>query len=129
MPELRLGPFPVRTQRTRIEAYKSAVSAMKALPSNDPRNWTNQASIHQNHCPHQNWWFLPWHRAHLFMFEEALRRSDPPRTANVTVPYWDWSALPSGKRYPKAFEEPGSVLNHNRLRKAVCRTVSGPENS
>ena len=42
-----------------IVAYKDAVSAMKALPSNDPRNWTKQAEIHLNHCPHGNWWFLP----------------------------------------------------------------------
>ena len=38
-------------------------------------------------CEHANDTFLPWHRAHLFLFEEALRRSDPPRTSNVTLPY------------------------------------------
>jgi tyrosinase-like protein len=75
-------------------------------------------------CEHANDTFMPWHRAHLFLFEEALRRSDPPRTANVTLPYWDWSALPSGTRYPKAFEDPNSVLNHQgRASKKVCRAA------
>ena len=64
-------------------------------------------------CEHANNTYMPWHRAHLFLFEEALRRSDPPRTENVTVPYWDWSALPSGSRFPKAFENTGSVLFHD----------------
>src|SRR5262245_36398145 len=56
-----------------IETYKAAVSAMKALPSSDPRNWTRQAQIHFDHCPHGNWYFLPWHRAYLFLFEQICR--------------------------------------------------------
>ena len=75
-------------------------------------------------CEHANDTFMPWHRAHLFLFEEALRRSDPPRTENVTVPYWDWSALPSGSRFPKAFENTGSVLFHDfRNDTPICRTA------
>jgi tyrosinase len=61
-------------------------------------------------CEHGNETFLPWHRAHLFAFEEALRKTDPPRTSNVTVPYWDWSVMPTGDRYPKVFEDPKSPL-------------------
>src|SRR5690348_15895446 len=45
-----------------IEAYKSAVAQMKSLPPSDPRNWSNHADIHRNHCPLGNWLFLPWHR-------------------------------------------------------------------
>src|SRR5688500_14408928 len=48
-----------------IVSYRQAVSAMRALPSSDPRNWTRQAQIHLNFCPHGNWFFLPWHRAYL----------------------------------------------------------------
>jgi tyrosinase len=61
-------------------------------------------------CEHGNETFLPWHRAHLFAFEEALRRTDPPRTSLVTLPYWDFSIMPSGDRYPKIFEDPKSAL-------------------
>jgi tyrosinase len=42
-----------------LVSYRTAVAAMKALPTSDPRNWTNVASIHQNGCPHGNWFFLP----------------------------------------------------------------------
>ena len=45
-----------------IQTYAEAVTKMQALPASDPRNWANQALIHNNHCPHQNWWLLPWHR-------------------------------------------------------------------
>jgi hypothetical protein len=40
---------------------------------------------------------IPWHRARLAGFEKLLRDSDPPRTANVTIPYWDWTKPASGK--------------------------------
>ena len=76
-----------------IQTYKDAVAAMKALPSSDGRNWTKQAEIHQNHCPHGNWWFLPWHRAYLFYFERICRKL----TGNndFALPYWNWTSSPS----------------------------------
>lgn len=72
-----------------IDTYKAAVAAMKALPVSDPRNWTNQAAIHQNFCPHNNWFFLPWHRAYLLFFEQICREV----TGNTTfaLPYWNWT--------------------------------------
>ena len=32
-----------------INGYKTAVTAMKALPSTDPRSWSYQAAIHGTH--------------------------------------------------------------------------------
>ncbi|HEU4881533.1 MAG TPA: tyrosinase family protein [Longimicrobium sp.] len=72
-----------------IDAYKAAVTAMKALPTTDGRNWTRQAQIHLDHCPHGNWFFLPWHRAYLFYFEKicrALSGYEP-----FALPYWNWT--------------------------------------
>lgn len=76
-----------------IQTYKDAVAAMKALPISDGRNWTKQADIHNNKCPHQNWWFLPWHRAYLANFESICRKL----TSNndFALPYWNWSTSPS----------------------------------
>jgi tyrosinase len=88
-----------------IEAYKSAVSAMKALPSSDPRNWTNQASIHLNHCPHQNWWFLPWHRAYLLYFERICRKLSGYN--DFALPYWNWTTSPA---VPAVFWGAGNPL-------------------
>src|SRR5262249_1625009 len=53
----------------------------------DPRNYNNQALIHQNHCQHGWERFLPWHRAYLYEFEQNLQDFVP----DVMVPYWDWT--------------------------------------
>ena len=76
-----------------IQTYKDAVNAMKALPATDGRNWTKQAQIHNNHCVHGNWWFLPWHRAYLFYFEAICRKL----TGNndFALPYWNWTTSPN----------------------------------
>jgi tyrosinase len=76
-----------------IQTYKDAVSAMKALPASDGRNWTKQAEIHNNHCVHGNWWFLPWHRAYLFYFEAICRKLTGNN--NFALPYWNWTTTPS----------------------------------
>lgn len=72
-----------------VQTYRDAVAAMKALPSNNPRSWTAQANIHLNHCPHANWFFLPWHRAYLLYFEQICREL----TGNngFALPYWNWT--------------------------------------
>src|SRR6185369_6659163 len=57
-----------------LEVYSAAVAAMRALPSNDPRNWTKQAGIHFDHCRHGSWFFFPWHRAYLSYFEAICRK-------------------------------------------------------
>jgi tyrosinase len=75
-----------------VASYRKAVAAMKALPSSDRRNWRNQALIHQNSCPHGNWFFLPWHRAYLIAFERICRQLSG--NASFALPYWDWSANP-----------------------------------
>lgn len=66
-------------------------------------------------CEHQKDTFLQWHRAQLYYYEQALRAADPeglhgPKTADVTLPYWNFTHKPSGVRFPKAFEDPTSPL-------------------
>jgi tyrosinase len=68
-------------------------------------------------CEHGSEMFFPWHRAHLAGFEQLLQRSDPPRTANVTIPYWDFTQPPSGKLFPAAFEDQNSPLFNTGRRK------------
>jgi len=70
----------------------------------------------QGGCQHESEDFLTWHRHLLYDFERALQAADPPRTRNVTLPYWNFTKPPTGVRFPRAFEVPGSVLRHdNRL--------------
>jgi len=91
-----------------IQTYNAAVAAMMALPSTDGRNWTRQAQIHNDHCTHGNWWFLPWHRAYLYYFESICRKL----TGNndFALPYWNWTTSPS---IPAPFWS-GSLLHSPR---------------
>lgn len=76
-----------------LAAYRTAVSEMKNLPQSDPRNWVRQAQIHENNCPHGNWYFLPWHRKYILDFEEICRElsGDP----DFALPYWNWTTTRS----------------------------------
>jgi tyrosinase len=79
---------------------------------------------HPGVCEHGKDLFLIWHRAQFYYFEQILRAADPdgtikdsrgvtgPSTRDVAVPYWNWTRKPTGVRYPKAFEQDGSPLNH-----------------
>lgn len=81
-----------------LDAYRRAIDAMKALPSTDPRSWQAQAEIHDNHCPHGNAFFLPWHRAYLQYFEQVIRAMSGD--SGFALPYWNWSTHPT---LPPAF--------------------------
>jgi tyrosinase len=131
-PRVRKNIDTLRPQE--LADYEHAISKLMEISRSDPQSIDGHTYFEQLHdgdlgpCEHKNDTFMPWHRAHLFLFEEALRRSDPPRTETVTVPYWNWSALPSGWRYPKAFENESSVLFHEfRNETPICRTVDAPD--
>ncbi|MFT3718606.1 tyrosinase family protein [Pseudorhodoferax sp.] len=72
-----------------VETYRAAVAAMKALPASDRRSWNAQAQIHFDHCPHGNWFFLPWHRAYLLYFEQICRELTGAQ--DFALPYWNWT--------------------------------------
>lgn len=101
-----------------LAAYSLAITRMKALPSSDRRNWTNQARIHLNFCPHGNWLFLPWHRAYLLYFERICRRLSG--MAGFALPYWNWSVAP---RVPAPFWS-GALRDPNRI--ATATSVADP---
>jgi tyrosinase len=88
-----------------LEAYRAAVTAMQRLPSSDRRNWTRQAEIHLNFCPHGNWLFLPWHRAYLYYFEEICRELSGMN--EFALPYWNWQDNPT---MPAVFWDAASPL-------------------
>jgi len=92
-----------------LETYRDAVTKMVNLPASDGRNWTKQAEIHQNFCPHGNWFFLPWHRAYLNYFEQICR--ELTGNQDFALPYWDWTADP---HVPAAFWGSGNSLFHPR---------------
>ena len=104
---LRRNVWDLDPNGPELNDYRKAIKAMQALPIKDPRSWDGQASIHLNSCPHNNWFFVTWHRAYLFYFEKLIQQySGNPKFA---LPYWDWSMKPE---IPPAFldKRPGNPL-------------------
>jgi len=94
--------------------YIHALNILRARSQQNPDDQTGydfQAGLHNDPfigpCEHGNDLFFAWHRAHLYYFEQLLQEADPPRTANVTIPYWDWLHPEMNGRFPKAFATPG----------------------
>ena len=106
-----------------VDIYRHAVELMKALPASDPRNWTKQAEIHQNFCPHGNWFFFPWHRVYLHYFEDICRKLTNEPT--FALPYWDWCLNPSN--IPAAYWGAGNAL-YDSTRFATQASVPDPSN-
>jgi tyrosinase len=90
-----------------LVAYRTAVKEMRNLPESNPRNWRRQARIHENNCPHGNWYFLPWHRKYILDFEQICR--DLSGDSDFALPYWNWT---STRHIPAPFWE--GTLDSNR---------------
>jgi tyrosinase len=75
-----------------IGTLRSGFSSMLGL--GDDRGYEYWAGIHglplPISCTHGSPFFLPWHRAYLFYFEQYLLDVMPPGAA-VSLPWWDWS--------------------------------------
>ncbi|HEV2176785.1 MAG TPA: tyrosinase family protein [Terriglobia bacterium] len=106
-----------------ITTYKNAVTAMKALPSSDPRSWVGQKNIHLNKCIHRNWLWLPWHRVYLVYFERICRKLTGDN--NFALPYWNWNTHPA---VPDPFWDTSSSLydpqpgDPNQTGRAITQT-------
>lgn len=94
MPEVRLGPFSVRTERTKIEAYRSATRAGgQGVPAAFPICWLGEPEIRaavEKACGNR----LPLHEGQTFDYTRRLEveaeyrlslsvseEADPPRLA------------------------------------------------
>lgn len=103
-----------------LSDYIHAIDVLRARSAADPDDVTGydfQAALHNDGsvgpCEHGSDLFLPWHRAHLYYFERLLQAADPPRTANVTIPYWDWLHPQATGKFPAAFSQPGLDSGRN----------------
>lgn len=119
-----------------LVALRDFVRRMKDPARNgQPVSWVSFANIHGtdagfNLCPHGNWYFLPWHRGYVHMYEQAVRNLTGQ--TDFAMPYWDWSGHPD---FPAAFGDevfdgqpnplfvPGRAM---RTGDRVPTSVSGP---
>src|SRR5262245_18482556 len=89
-----------------LDSYKKGIREMLNRPTTDPRNWHRNAFIHVFDCPHQNWWFLAWHRGYIGWLEATIRAFSGD--TEFALPYWDWTKTP---RVPAAMFD--DVLDPN----------------
>lgn len=101
-----------------IADYIHALNVLRSRSEQNPDDESGydfQAALHNDPmigpCEHGSDLFLPWHRSHLHYFEKLLQEADPPRTANVTIPYWDWIHQETSSKFPVAFEKPGLFMS------------------
>ena len=112
--------------------YARAIAEMQKRPINDPTSWRYQAAIHEytveedphaspsdvlppaadqqrfwSQCQHNSWFFLPWHRMYLAIFEQIVADTVTKLggPAYWALPYWNYSdASNSNARFlPGAF--------------------------
>jgi tyrosinase len=103
-PKLRRSLHGMAPDDPILQTWRDGVRLLKAASGNI--SWASFAGIHGddngfNLCPHGDWYFLPWHRAFILMYERAVRQL----TGNndFALPYWDWT---SDRSIPAAFEDP-----------------------
>jgi len=87
-----------------VGVYSDAIA--KAMTISDNRGYSHYARLHgwdAQLCKHHDpdHFFLPWHRAYLYMFERSL--SDIAGT-EIALPWWDWSNPQSDSGVPAAFD-------------------------
>ena len=104
-PPLRRSLGEMKSTDPDLETYREFVTTMKQRDPNNPVSWVGFADVHGsgqefNLCPHSNWYFLPWHRGYLRMYEEAVRAlTNNPKFA---LPYWDWT---KDRKMPRSFSD------------------------
>jgi plastocyanin len=91
-----------------IASLRRGVAVMKQRTPADPTSWIFQANLHavpalpeENlWCQHWSWFFLPWHRMYLYLFERILR--DASGDPTLTLPYWNYSDVLEQRVLPRA---------------------------
>ena len=103
---VRHRPNVEEMTEAQIAELRAAFAAMQAIA--DDRGYGRYAGIHGLPMPkecsvaHGFPSFLPWHRAYLVRFEQALRDTGH----DVMLPWWDWTKT---REVPAAYAEPTSA--------------------
>ncbi|KAI3919662.1 hypothetical protein MKX01_026893 [Papaver californicum] len=112
-------PIKVRKPAHKVDAdyiakYNKAITIMKSLPYDDPRNFMRQANIHCIYCTgaynqqnsnsllkiHRSWLFFPWHRMMIYFHERIL--GSLIGDESFALPFWNWDS-PEGMVIPDMY--------------------------
>ncbi len=106
-PRLRRSLHGMALDDPDLSAYRDFVGIMLARNQNDPVSWLQYSLMHgtyggnYRYCPHGDWYFLPWHREFMMMYENAVIAITGKK--DFAMPYWDWSV---DRVMPQAFTDP-----------------------
>jgi tyrosinase len=143
---VRKSVYSLPAGDTTLDWYNKAVKELLNRPITNPTSWRYMAGIHGasftppagaaaywNVCQHGTWYFLPWHRAYITMFEavvaDCVARQGGP--ADWALPYWNYSedttANPSARSLPPAFQgktRPDGTQNYLSSTRAASIVLS-----
>jgi len=123
-----------------LSAYRDFVGIMQGYDQSKLVSWLGFSLQHGNaeteefkYCPHGDWYFLPWHREYVVMYERAVR--ELTKSPNFAMPYWDWTV---DRAFPAAFDDPtyngkpnplyvADRTVKNRMNWPLSSTIVGPE--
>jgi tyrosinase len=100
-----------------VAGYANAVKLMKERSAEKPTSWSYQAAIHGteekpnqpewNECQHGTWFFLPWHRMFVAIFERIVRAAvkETGGPDDWALPYWNYGSGGQHATLPLAFRD------------------------
>ncbi|OVA07051.1 Tyrosinase [Macleaya cordata] len=117
-----------------IAKYNKALTIMRSLPYDDPRNFIRQANMHCLYCTgaynqkhsnallkiHRSWMFFPWHRMMIYFHERIIGSLMGDDT--FALPFWNWDA-PEGMVIP-IMHMNGSFIDPDRDSSHLPPTVT-----
>ena len=109
-----------------LSAYRDFVGVMLARDQSTTGSWLGFANQHGSpqggykFCPHGDWYFLPWHRAFVLMYESAVQAVTPKK--DFAMPYWNWTEM---RQLPQAFSDPTYNGKPNPLYVRNRRVLTG----
>lgn len=116
-PTVRRNAFGMNANDPILRGYRRAITAMRALPDENPCSWFYQAAIHGtpdprnltawNTCHQDPGFFWAWHRMYLYWFERIVRKYG--NMYDWAIPYWDWTN-PAERAMPAPFRTVGDTL-------------------
>lgn len=108
-----------------LSAYRDFVGIMKKKDP-QPGSWLGFANQHGSlqggvkFCPHGDWYFLPWHRAYVLMYETAVQVVTGK--TDFAMPYWNWTEM---RQLPTAYSDPTYNGSPNPLFVPNRNTLTG----